>query len=166
LDEAGLRDVKIYASSGFDEFEIDELLNKGAAIDAFGVGTKVGVSADAPYLDIVYKLVEFDGRNVRKLSPGKVTLAGDKQIFREMKDGKMAGDVIGLRKEIMAGRRPLLIQVMHNGKCLVEKLSLEDIQSNFKENFDALPEQYKSIYEIKRFPVRLSDRLIEVQKDM
>jgi nicotinate phosphoribosyltransferase len=166
LDEAGLRDVKIYASSGFDEFEIDQLLAKGAAIDAFGVGTKVGVSADAPYLDIVYKLVKFDGRNVRKLSPGKVTLAGDKQIFRETKNDNMAGDIIGLRKEIMAGRQPLLIQVMHEGKCIVEKPSLENIQSNFKANFGALPEQYKSIYEIKRFPVRLSDRLIDAQKDI
>jgi len=66
LDEAGLLNVKIFASSGFDEFKIADCISKGAKIDAFGVGTKVGVSADAPYLDIVYKIVRFKDRDTRK----------------------------------------------------------------------------------------------------
>lgn len=165
LDEAGLVNVKIYASSGFDEFEIDDLIAKGAKIDAFGVGTKVGVSADAPYLDIVYKLVKFNSRNVRKLSPGKVTLAGDKQVFRKRADGHMVEDIIGLRNETMPDTVPLMIAVMKDGKRIVENPSLESIQACFKANFTALPERFKSIYDINRFPVRLSEQLIEVQKE-
>jgi nicotinate phosphoribosyltransferase len=166
LDEAGLEDVKIYASSGFDEFEIDDLLSKGAKIDAFGVGTKVGVSADVPYLDIVYKMVRFNGRNVRKLSPGKVTLAGEKQLFRKRENGLWVEDILGLRQESMEGRQPLLSQVMATGKCIIESPSLKDIQNHFKSNFSALPDSYKSIYDTQRFPVRLSDRLIAVQDEI
>jgi nicotinate phosphoribosyltransferase len=166
LDAAGLTDVKIYASSGFDEFEIDDLLSKGAEIDAFGVGTKVGVSADAPYLDIVYKMVKFNGRNVRKLSPGKVSLAGDKQIFRKSENRLWVDDILGLREESIQERQPMLVQVMESGTCIIERPTLDEIQNHFNANFKSLPDTYKSIYEINRFPVRLSERLIEAQKNL
>ncbi len=81
LDDEGLSDLKIFASGGFDEFKIADIISKDAEIDAFGVGTKVGVSADAPYLNIVYKMVKFKDRHVRKLSPGKISLAGEKQVL-------------------------------------------------------------------------------------
>jgi nicotinate phosphoribosyltransferase len=71
LDEGGCREVKILASGGLDEFDLAALLAQGAPIDAFGVGTRMGVSADAPYLDMVYKLVRYDGRPVCKHSTGK-----------------------------------------------------------------------------------------------
>ena len=61
LDQSGLSEVQIFASGGLDEFEVEALLDAGAPIDGFGVGTKVGVSADAPWADCVYKLVEYDG---------------------------------------------------------------------------------------------------------
>ena len=48
LDGAGLKDVQVFASGGLDEFEVEGLLEAGAPIDGFGVGTRVGVSADAP----------------------------------------------------------------------------------------------------------------------
>ena len=73
LDEAGLTHVRIFASGGLDETDVDRLVTAGAPIDSFGVGTRVGVSADAPYLDSVYKLVEYDGRPVLKLSAEKST---------------------------------------------------------------------------------------------
>ena len=76
LDEAGLDYVQILASGGLDEFSIDELAASGAPIDGFGVGTKVGSSADAPYTDFVYKLVEYDGAPVMKLSDGKESPPG------------------------------------------------------------------------------------------
>ena len=119
LDDAGLPEVKIYASSGFDEFEIMDIIAKDAKIDAFGVGTKVGVSADAPYLDIVYKLVRFNRRNIRKLSTGKISLAGEKQIFRRVNDsGMLKEDIIGLRDDIFNGTEPLLTKVMEGGRCV------------------------------------------------
>ncbi len=82
LDQAGLPHVRIVASGGLDEYSIDQLVRDGAKIDAFGVGTRMGVSADHPYLDTAYKLVCYEGRPVMKLSRGKVTAPGRKQVFR------------------------------------------------------------------------------------
>ena len=74
LDGAGLSRVRIFASGGLDEFRVSDLVEADALIDGFGVGTRVGVSADAPAADAVYKLVEYDGNPITKLSPGKETL--------------------------------------------------------------------------------------------
>ena len=165
LDDAKLSEVKIYASSGFDEFEIMDLISQDAKIDAFGVGTKVGVSADAPYLDIVYKLVRFRQRNIRKLSTGKITLAGKKQIFRRSgTDGTLQEDVIGLRDDAIADGNPLLKKVMEGGRRIDQLPSLVEIQSRFKINFARLPETYKSILNKRNFPVKLSKRLEKVQQ--
>ncbi len=167
LDNAGLSDVKIYASSGFDEFKIHELLAKGACIDAFGVGTKVGVSADAPYLDIVYKLVKINDRLVRKLSSGKQTLAGEKQVFRKYDaQGKFVEDIIGLKNETIDGATPLLSAVMQQGKRVDMHSTLKDIQVFFKSNFSALPDHYKSIHKRHRYPVHLSGQLVLAQSSI
>jgi nicotinate phosphoribosyltransferase len=108
LDEAGLTEVRIFASGGLDEHRIADLA--GAPIDAYGVGSKVGVVADAPYLDSVYKLVEYDGRPVAKLSTAKATLPGRKQVWRED-----AGDTIGLRVEDRPGTS-LLVPAIEGGR--------------------------------------------------
>ncbi len=81
LDAAGLRNVKIFASSSLDEYEIKRLLDRGAPIDGFGVGTKFSTSADAPHLDMAYKLVDYAGSARMKLSPSKVLYPGMKQVF-------------------------------------------------------------------------------------
>ena len=166
LDQAGLLDVKIFASSGFDEFEIMDIIAQDAKIDAFGVGTKVGVSADVPYLDIVYKLVRFNRRNIRKLSAGKVTLAGEKQIFRRM-DGKgmLKEDIIGLRDDVIADAEPLLKKVIETGCCVGPHPALPDIRTRFKTNFACLPEAFKSILNRRHFSVKLSERLRDVQQN-
>ena len=118
LDSAGLTAVRILASGGLDEHGIERLLSEDAPIDAFGVGTKMGVSADAPYLDTVYKLVAYDGRPVMKLSTGKRTLPGPKQVFRR-NDGDLTGDVVGLREEPAPdGYHPLLECVMRDGAMI------------------------------------------------
>ena len=75
LDAAGLTTARIFASGGLDEHEVAELVRGGAPVDAFGIGTQLGVSADAPYLDTVYKLVEYDGQPTMKLSASKVDRA-------------------------------------------------------------------------------------------
>ena len=83
LDEAGLPQARIFASGGLDEHEVHELVRAGAPVDAFGVGTQMGVSADAPYVDSVYKLTEYDGRPVLKLSAGQGDARPDrKQVWR------------------------------------------------------------------------------------
>jgi nicotinate phosphoribosyltransferase len=109
LDDAGLDDVTIFASGNLDEHEIARLLGAGAPIDGFGVGSRLATSAGAPYIDVVYKLVEFDGRPVLKLSTGKATLPGAKQVWRRSEDGLFAGDVVTLVDEDgPAGAEPLL----------------------------------------------------------
>jgi len=166
FDAAGLSEVKIFASSGFDEFKIAKVISEGAAIDAFGVGTKVGVSADAPFVDIVYKMVRFKGRDVRKLSPGKVTLAGEKQVFRTSdQNGCYSEDIIGQRDEIIAEGQPLLEKVMENGRLLYPHPQLNMLQERFKENFAALDDGYKSIQDHRAYPVKLSARLQNLQKE-
>jgi nicotinate phosphoribosyltransferase len=113
LDQAGLEQVRIFASGGLDEHAIADLAARRAPIDAYGVGTKVGVSADAPYLDTAYKLVAYAGRPVMKLSPGKITAPGPKQVFR----GPLSeGDIVGVRDEpVPTGHEPLLMPVMLGG---------------------------------------------------
>jgi nicotinate phosphoribosyltransferase len=164
LDNAGLPGVRIFASNGLDEFGIHELLTRGARIDAFGVGTKVGACADAPYMDVVYKLVKINDRLVRKLSPGKKTLAGEKQVFRETDArGMFKGDIIGLRDETIENATPLLSLVMRRGRPVGASPGIGDIQAAFRSNFKALPDRYKSIHERHPYPVSLSEGLSQAQ---
>jgi len=165
LDDAGFPGVKIFASSGLDEFSIARLRGEGACIDAFGVGTRMGVSADAPYLDIVYKMVRFNGRNVRKLSPGKATLAGAKQVFRRYDEqGKCREDIIGLRDEKVSGADPLMVPVMRAGKPLGPEMPLVDIRRQATENMQQLDSRYKRPEADSSYPVTISPGLLEIQK--
>jgi nicotinate phosphoribosyltransferase len=137
LDEAGLKAVRVIVSGGLDEFQIDELVKAGARIDAFGVGTRMGVSADYPYLDTAYKLVAYEGRPVMKLSHDKVTEPGRKQVFRRRKS---LADVVGLFTErVPAGRVPLLEHVMSAGKRLRPRPSIDESRRCFEEDLEALP---------------------------
>ena len=165
FDDAGLFKVRIFASSGFDEFKIEKVIAEDAKIDAFGVGTKVGVSADAPYVDVVYKMTRFKGRDVRKLSPGKITLAGEKQVFRKSdKNGCYHEDIIGLQDETIPETEPLLEKVMEDGKMLRPNPSLRTVRDRFNKNFSKLDEKYKSIHKIVTYPVKLSKGLQELQE--
>ena len=118
LDHGGLTDVRIVASSDLDEHRITDLLQAGAPIDAFGVGTQMGVAADAPAMSAVYKLAEYDGRPVQKLSPGKRSLPGLKQVWRVERDGVLVGDAIGAADEAGIEGRPMLAQAMRSGSVV------------------------------------------------
>ncbi len=168
LKDSGLHDATIFASGGFDEYKIQKVFDQGADIDSFGVGTKMGVSADAPYLDMAYKLVKFDGRPVLKLSPGKMTLPSEKQIFRFFNpDGKMERDIIGLRDDQFRKGAPLLEKVMDNGKIISQSLTLPQIQGRFLEEFSKLDDKYKAIKgKDEIFPVDLSPRLKSLQEEV
>ncbi|MBF6560852.1 MAG: nicotinate phosphoribosyltransferase [Candidatus Binataceae bacterium] len=100
LDQHGLTDVAIFASGNLDELRIAELLRAGAPIDAFGVGTEMAVSADAPTLEAAYKLGEYNGAPRLKTSPGKTSLPGRQQLFRAFNPaGGCYADLIGLADE-------------------------------------------------------------------
>jgi len=167
LDTAGLNDVKIFASSGFDEYKIAKVLTAGARIDAFGVGTNIGVSADAPFIDIVYKMVRCDRRDVRKLSPGKVTLAGEKQVFRDCdKNGSYRSDTIGLRSDSFNDRLLLLGPVMQNGRLTRPHPSLSAIRKQFGRNFNALADSFKALAAAATYPVDISPHLQQLQESL
>jgi nicotinate phosphoribosyltransferase len=165
LDEYGLKDSMIFASGGFDEYKIQKVLSQKAKIDSFGVGTKMGVSADAPYLDIAYKITKYNGEPVLKLSTGKVSLSSDKQVFRFSSDkGFYDHDLIALRNEKWANGKPLLKQVMSNGKIVYKAPPLSELQNQFKENFSHLEEKYKDIQKDKPlYPVKISKKLQNLQ---
>ncbi|MCI4145720.1 nicotinate phosphoribosyltransferase [Streptomyces sp. MMS20-AI2-20] len=136
LDDAGLPDVRIVASGGLDEYAADELVRSGAPIDTYAVGTRVGVSADAPYLDSAYKLVEYDGRPVMKLSSAKVTAPGAKQVFR--RPGCV--DVITLADEQPPdGGMPLLETMMRGGRRTGARSTLDECRERFTADLDGLP---------------------------
>jgi nicotinate phosphoribosyltransferase len=141
LDEADLKRVQIFASGGLDEHDIDGLVSAGAPIDAFGIGTRMGVSADAPYLDSVYKLVEYDGRPVLKLSEDKATEPGRKQVFR-----CPHGDVVALRDEPpLDACEPLLVPVMLSGKRTGPPRTLDTARRLFEVDLERLPEAARRI---------------------
>ena len=137
LDEAGLHHVRIFASGGLDEYRLEQLHAAGAPIDAAGVGTRLGVSADAPYLDSVYKLVQLGGGPRLKLSPGKVTLPGAKQVWRSLPEP----DVLSLREEEPSPSRrlPLLEPVMRAGRRLRPRRSITEARAALERDLHALP---------------------------
>jgi nicotinate phosphoribosyltransferase len=164
LDDAGLQYVQVIATSNFDEFKIEKILSDQAAIDAFGVGTRLGVSADLPYLDMVYKLVRYEDRDVKKSSPGKRTLAGEKQVFRKMDAiGHYREDILGIRSETIEDTEPLLIQVMENGRRIQPSPALVEIRKKIQTSFSLLDDRYKSLHHPDTYPIRISRRLSEIQ---
>jgi nicotinate phosphoribosyltransferase len=140
LDDAGLRDVQILASGDLDEHRIETLLGDGAPIDAFGVGTRLGVSEDAPSLGMVYKLVADETGPKVKLSRAKVTLPGAKQVWRC--DGF---DVLSLADETVGGGRPLLEPVMAGGRRLAPPPPLDEAAARRREAVSALPGELRSL---------------------
>ena len=160
LDQAGLEYVRIVASGGLDEYEIDKLIQGGAPIDLFGVGTKVGSSADAPYSDMSYKLVCYDGQPVMKLSPEKVSPPGAKQVYRlQETDRRFAQDIVALQEEKLPGGEPLLETVMESGQRTRPAPSLTEIRERFNRDFQQLDDHYKRIHNPPRYPVTFSARL-------
>ena len=161
LDGAGLPHVRIFASGGLDEHDIDRLVSAGAPIDAFGIGTRMGVSADAPYLDSVYKLVEYDGRPVLKLSEAKATEPGRKQVYRGVD-----GDIVALRDEPAPdGCQPLLVQAMQSGERTGPPQTLDTARRLFEADLEHLPEPARRICDPESPEVRFSDALEDLTRE-
>ena len=156
LDEAGFEDATVFVSGGLDETGIARLLAAGAPISGFGVGSKMGVSADAPFLDMAYKLVEIDGRPVLKLSEGKATLPGRKQVWRVLHDGVAAHDVLGLADGNGEGE-PLLREVMRNGSPTSAE-SLQESRERARRGRESLPEHLRTL-EAGTYDVRVDTAL-------
>ncbi|MFP5213438.1 MAG: nicotinate phosphoribosyltransferase [Acidobacteriota bacterium] len=163
--EAGFPEVLIMASGSLDEIELKRLIEAGAEIDVFAVGTRIGVSADAPYLDMVYKLVEYEGRPIIKLSSGKKTWVGRKQVYRFCDEwGKMSHDVLDTEGSIHPGGEPLLRQVVKGGERTVEPDALSVVRERFLEDWNRLPDAYKDLEPKAYYPVRVSEALQELDR--
>jgi nicotinate phosphoribosyltransferase len=166
LDGAGLSHVKVFASGGLDESEIDRLVADGAPIDAFGVGTELSVAADAPALDIAYKLTESGGMGRMKLSTGKRTLPGRKQIFREVEDDTAVRDTIARWNEALPGT-PLLSPVMTQGRRVGERVaSLADVRSHAVRAAGQLPPRLRSLDPAEPYAVAVSRGLADYERDV
>ena len=166
LDDAGLPDVQVLASGGLDEFDVESLLAAGAPINGFGVGTKLGVSADAPWMDWAYKLAEYDGTPVLKLSEGKASLAGRKQVYRRTgSDEIYAGDLLALADERLpdGDGAPLLAPAMQGGRPSSPALPLAELRERFAANFARLPERYKALRSPELYPMQHTWALEETQ---
>lgn len=163
LDAAGLKQVKIYASSSLDEYAIEKIVTGNIPIDGFGVGRNLATSSDVPVLDTAYKLVEYAGRAKMKLSESKSTLPGQKQVYRERSGGQMIRDVIGLADEKGIPGEPLLLKVMEQGRRSMPPEPLNQCRDRCKADMNALPERLHSLSKAEpEYRVDLSDELSQL----
>jgi nicotinate phosphoribosyltransferase len=172
LDAAGLERVEIFASGGLDELDVRDLVDAGAPITGFGVGTRMNVSADRPWLDAAYKLVEVAGRPRMKLSAGKGNLPGRKQVFRLSRDGEDVGDLVARRGETAADAvriwsgagleaRPLLQPVMAGGERLpAGHVALAEARDRAREGLARLPSRILALERAEPpYPVEIGPEL-------
>jgi nicotinate phosphoribosyltransferase len=170
LDERGLRETRIFATSDLDEHVITEMLARGAQVDAFGVGTSLTTSKDAPTLSGVYKLVDVYGREGpsyrAKLSGGKVSYPGCKQVFRRIgPDGKYKEDLVTRCADSYGDSTPLLECVMRDGKRLQASPRLQDVQQYARGEIAKLPESCRRLHNAVVYPVRFSGKLQELLEE-
>jgi nicotinate phosphoribosyltransferase len=160
LDAGGLTDTAIVVSGGLDEWKLDALRRAGAPISGFGIGTALTTSEDAPALDCAYKLQEYAGRLCRKLSSGKATWPGRKQVWRSYgADGRMAGDVLGGADESHDGE-PLLRPVLRAGERVDAAPDVSAIRAHTGRQLAALPQSLRTLDDADPpYPVTVSAAL-------
>jgi nicotinate phosphoribosyltransferase len=159
LDAGGLARSIIFASGNLDEYRVRELVADGAPIDAFGIGTALVTSADAPALDMVYKLQEYGGRARRKRSAGKATWPGRKQVYRRYAaDGALAGDAVTVEGDPQEGTA-LLAPVMRGGKRIAPAPALDAIRVHAAAELARLPGALRGLEEAPPYPVEIAPAL-------
>ena len=161
LDAGGLRETAILASGDMDEWSVAHVLAQGAPIDGFGIGTALATSKDAPALGGVYKLVEIERNGatmpVMKLSGGKTSFPGRKQVWRHYRQGVATGDLIGLEDEPPPdGGVPLLVPVVRRGLRTGRPENLEAIRARSQRMLDELPHGVRMLEPREAYPVSRS----------
>jgi len=158
LDANGGEELIIFASGNLDEYALAEDF-RDSPVDGYGIGTRLDVSADAPYLDCAYKLQEYAGRARRKVSAGKETWPGRKQVFRRRDPtGRLQGDVVAVEDDTQGGE-PLLSAVMRNGKRLAVSPPLEVIRKRAAVQLDSLPPALREPRARGTYPVEIAASL-------
>lgn len=167
LDEAGLRDAKIFATNDLNEQRLAELVNCPSCFDAFGVGTALATSSDAPTLSAVYKMVELkrggETQYTAKFSDEKSTLPGAKQVYRYPDH-----DVVALYSECNSDfeGEPLVRPVISEGEMVTPLPSLRKTQAHAVASVAALPKELHSIEDAAAYPVEISPRLVEMAQEL
>ena len=162
LNEAGLSHAKIFAMSNLDEWKVAALEKKRAPIDVYAGVTELLTPADAPTLEVVYKLSALKDKNQwmpkMKLSSKKISLPGRKQVFRIEKHGQYIGDVIGLENEKIRGKK-LLVPYIKNGKLVRKLPSLEEIHKYYEREKKKFKRELFAIDKKVKYPVEISAEL-------
>ncbi len=166
LDAGGLNQVHIFSSGDLDEHRLKMLLDAGAPIDGFGVGTRMDTAADAPYFDCAYKLQEYAGRARRKRSTGKATWPGRKQVYRRSDaDGRMAGDVLTLDGDRQEGAA-LMQPVMRGGMRLAPPEALAESRRRAAAELAALPPHLARLETAPAYPVAVARAILDLAAEV
>jgi len=159
LDDGGLKAVNIIVSGGVNEDVLQAMMAAKAPIDGFGIGVSLDVSTDVPALDCAYKLQEYDGQPKRKLSEGKATWPGRKQVWRDYDGrGRMRGDVLSVESDRQDGER-LIVPAMRRGKRIAPAPTLAQIREHAARELKRLPEPLARLEPGTEYPVKISDLL-------
>ena len=152
LDLAGFPDAKIMASGDLDEFKIRDLLRAGAAIDAFGVGTELSTSGDAPSMGAIYKMVEIEENGTRRFtakhSEEKHSIPGAKQVFRYPDH-----DLLARSNECSGGAIALQQPVILQGHLIQPLPSVQKARDRARKMLAALPDSIRGLDPDESFPV-------------
>ena len=159
LDEGGLPQARILASGNLDEYRLKVLVENGAPIDTFAIGTAMTTSSDAPSLDCAYKLQEYAGRPCRKRSEGKATWPGRKQVYRQYRrDGRCDYDLVTTEQDTETGDL-LLHPVMTKGRRLVPAQKLMELRRWAATQLTQLPDSLRNLECEHPYDVRISQPL-------
>ena len=157
LDDGGLHDVRIFASGNLDEYQLQDIAAREAPIDGFGIGTRMDTSSDAPYLDCAYKLQEYAGVPRRKISEGKATWPGSKQVYR-CYNGAVLEDILTVDGDVQDGE-PQIRPYMRNGKLLAPYPDLAELRNHAAAQLAQLPDHLRHLKSRPAYPVRVSPTL-------
>jgi nicotinate phosphoribosyltransferase len=187
LDESGLHHVKIIASNQLDERIIKSLLDQGAPVDVFGVGTSLVVGRDDAALDGVYKLSDYNQSPRLKISENieKVTLPGSKTVYRYFDDSNMfyADAILGKEEDVIEGmfhphqpfmrlslkglrREALLTEVMSQGKMKIGNKSPYELAGYAQKRLESLADDHKRFEYPHIYKVGISARLMKLRDEL
>lgn len=188
LDDNGFKEAKIVVSNELDEYIIEQLLNRNAPIDIFGVGTKLVVGHSDAALSGVYKIVaKKEGKNYIPLikisdTPEKISLPHVKDITRFFTEDKILFDIIHFtdekvksndiiyhpdfhyeikinNKNLYCKNRLLLKKIVKDGNLVYKFPPLGEIRNKTKKNLKLLPPEYKRLINPHIYPVGISENL-------
>ena len=187
LDEAGFPQAKIVGSNDLDESILGSLKLQKAAIDTWGIGTKLVTAFDQPALGGVYKMSAIKVGNKWeekiKLSEQSIKMnnPGIQQVRRFSNESGAFSDMIfDVREEPSenvkiidpmdstrqrkidlqkCSSEDLLQKIFDQGKLVYQKPSLIDIRSGLRKEMNSFHSGIKRFVNPHGYPVGLEENL-------